>query len=218
MREGRVEVEASCDAPGRALEAGESATFACRAAEAAQPATDAAPAPAAATAHASASTAAAAQPAVPRARPSWRDEFRRGAYEAAHRAVEARGLRAVADGADARELLELADLMRLVERPAAARETYLQLRARFPGTTAAAAAAFHLARLTAGAAPQEAERFLGVYLDEQPRGPFAGEALGRLLELQAARRAPAARETALRYLTEHPHGAHAPLARSIAAP
>ncbi len=52
---------------------------------------------------------------------------------------------------------------------------------------------------------------------EEPNGALVEPALGRLMELER-RNPPAASAVARRYLERFPHGAYAPLARSLLAP
>ena len=62
----------------------------------------------------------------------------------------------------------------------------------------------------------EAARWFRTYLGEQPRGPFAREALGRLMESeQRSGQVAQAKETARRYLERYPSGPHAHLAQRL---
>ena len=64
------------------------------------------------------------------------------------------------------------------------------------------------------AAPADAAHWFGVYLEQAPRGPFAPEALGRMIECYARLQLDAlARQTAERYLAQYPQGPHAQIAR-----
>jgi TolA-binding protein len=93
-------------------------------------------------------------------------------------------------------------------------------RTRFPGTGAAASAAFLLGRAADdGGRTQEALGFYDRYLAEAPSGAFAAEALGRkMLAVERAAGAAAARPLAEAYLARHPKGAHAAAARRLASP
>jgi hypothetical protein len=65
--------------------------------------------------------------------------------------------------------------------------------------------------------PGEAATWFETYLQEEPGGALAEQALGRMLEIR--KRDPgAARATAERYLARYPNGAYAALARSIVGP
>jgi hypothetical protein len=122
--------------------------------------------------------------------------------------------------ASAEELLLLADAARRTGGSARAAEALRDVRARFPGSRAAALAAFKLGRLEFdgnGAYGRAAEWFQ-TYLREDPGGPMTREALGRLLEsFERAGARARAKEFALRYRREYPSGPHAELAARIAA-
>jgi hypothetical protein len=203
--DGRVEITGACLSEPRAVTAGESVRLSCRrqVAEREAPPSSAAP------------TAASSAPRQASA-PSWRALFERADYKSAFEAAEREGLDAIASRAGASELLQLADLCRLAKRPGVAERHYLAIRNRFAGSDQAATAAFHLGRMSFTAAPAGAERWLTTYLAERPSGPFAAEAMGRVLEVQhRAGNREAARKTAERYLAAFPNGGHAALARSI---
>ncbi|WP_437604034.1 FecR domain-containing protein [Sorangium sp. So ce590] len=230
LSEGRVEVTGACRREPRSVGAGEAVRLSCR--DVVTDASDApridapapAPTPRAAPAAAPSTTAAPAAPSdaqVSRPRPaaSWRDLSQEGDYAGAFDAAEQQGIDAIAAQAGSSELLDLADVARFAKHPEVARRIYASLRARFAGTDRAAAAAFHLGRMSFDASTAEAEQWSSTYLAERPSGAFAPEALGRVMEIQhRAGRLDAARATASRYLDAHPRGAHAALARSILAP
>jgi outer membrane protein assembly factor BamD (BamD/ComL family) len=94
---------------------------------------------------------------------------------------------------------------------------YSVVRSRFPGTDAAADAAFLLARMHFhDASPHMAATWLETYLRERPEGRFAREAAGRLIETyQQTADMARARGAAERYLRRYPRGPHAELARSV---
>lgn len=144
--------------------------------------------------------------------PGWRELGRRGEYPRAIQAVDREGSATVIAGASAPDLLLLGDVARFSGRPQLAREAYLAARARAPGTTAAAQAAFALGRLGDGALG-----WFQRYLAEAPDGPLSREALGRVLELQHGAKSSEAAATARRYLATFPAGPHAALARSVVA-
>lgn len=125
-----------------------------------------------------------------------------------------------AKAASADELLALADAARRAGGSARASEALRDVRSRFPGSRAAALAAFKLGRLEFdgnGAYGRAAEWFQ-TYLREDPGGPMTREALGRLLEsFERAGARARAKEFALRYRREYPSGPHAELAARIAA-
>jgi TolA-binding protein len=212
LYEGRVEISGSCLTETRALSVGAPERFSCRPAVAAD-----APAPEAVRAAPPPPRApSTARPAASAARSDWREIYRRADYTAAFAAAEEQGFDDLARRADAPTLLELADLARLTKRFDLAATQYRALRTRFPSSSQAATAAFHLGRMSFTSDPSDAESWLSIYLRERPTGAFAAEAMGRLLELQQrAGRRDEARETAERYLAAFPHGGHAALARSI---
>jgi TolA-binding protein len=118
------------------------------------------------------------------------------------------------------ELVELGSAARLAGDAAGARRLYEATRKRFPGTDAAAVAAYHLGRMAFDGqhAWADAERWFGVYLAESPGGALAPEALGRSME-SADKRGDHARARALaeRYLAAYPKGAQAALATRLAS-
>jgi TolA-binding protein len=118
------------------------------------------------------------------------------------------------------ELVELGSAARLAGDARGARHYYEVARRRFPGTDAAAIAAYHLGRMAFDGkhAWAEAERWFGVYLAESPGGALAPEALGRSMECAENRGDHArARELAKRYLAAYPSGAQASLAERLSA-
>ncbi len=133
--------------------------------------------------------------------------------------AEAHGLDAVLDRSDAPALVALADAARYDGRVDLAARVLLIQRRRFPGTPAAANAAFFLGRLAddGGNAPEALEWYRR-YLLEQPRGPYASEALGRAM-MGVARLSgrAAARDMAEEYLARFPNGTYLLHARQILA-
>ncbi len=118
--------------------------------------------------------------------------------------------------ASANELLRMADTARYEGKHERARSALTALRRRFPGTPAAAAAAFELGRIAFDnrEAYVEAADWFDTYLREQPQGGFAREALGRALEASVKAGDPKrTRELATRYLAAFPDGPHSRLAR-----
>lgn len=149
---------------------------------------------------------------APSAPPSWQTAAAAGDNDAAYAAVAPHLDRELAT-LDAGAMLRLATVARLSGHSAAASRVYLRLRERFPGTAAAAEAAFALGSMSFSADGAEAERWFRTALVEASGGGLAASARGRLLEL--AQRRGDARAAAEDYLRHHPDGPHAALARKI---
>lgn len=193
---------------------------------------EAAPEPAPATASPSAS-ASATEPgpaAVPGARPaagvsaprpvpagpSWRALSADGRYAEAMMAVGST-FDALCASEGSGDVIVLGDTARLAGDPARAARAYESARARFPGSSDGALAAFALGRMAAqrGNDP-EAARWFATYLRERPGDRLAREALGRLMEARERNGETAsARVLAGEYLAKYPDGPHAKLARKI---
>jgi len=159
------------------------------------------------------SAAAAAVAATPARTEKWREFLAARAYSSAIAAAEQRGFDTVVADATSAELYALSDAARYAGRPARAREALIAVRARFgeQGDTA-----FLLGRIAAdqGEAGTAIEWF-DRYLREQPGGPLAETATGRLIELYRLRDASRARKLAERYLAAYPDGSYAALARTL---
>lgn len=170
-------------------------------------------APGASAAPAPGASAAPAPSGAPAAAASWKALAQAGKHKEAMDAAEAAGFSAEVARASASELLALSDAARFAGRPARAKEALLAMRKRF-GTRGNSA--FLLGKIAADQlrSPGEAAVWFETYLQEQPGGPLAEQALGRLLEIK--KRDPgAARLVAERYLARYPTGAYAALARSL---
>lgn len=155
------------------------------------------------------------------ASPSWRDLAREGRGKEAWAAAEGEGLDQLLATLPAADLLQLADLARLAGRGSEARRVYGVVRDRFAGSDAAAAAAFHLGRMSfdGSGAYAQAARWFSTYLAERPGGAFAPEATGRLMEsLERSGDRAGAQRLAAHYLERWPRGAHAALAASLVTP
>jgi len=145
--------------------------------------------------------------------PSWIELEQAARWKEAMAAAEREGLASIYATASSDQLMALARAARLSGQGDKATRALLTCRERFPGSPAAAQAAFLLGR---NAAPTTASRWLAQYLKEAPAGPFAREAAGRLIEAhsQAGNQA-AAHQAASVYLQRYPNGPHAAFARSI---
>ena len=134
-------------------------------------------------------------------------------------AVEQLGFAAQLESLGARDLLTLGSTARLAGRADRARSAYLAARRRFPSSSEAGISAFSLGRLASdGGHASDAIGWFTRYLTEQPSGPLAREAAGRLIELWHQTGDDAhARQAADSYLQRYPTGPHAALARSVLA-
>jgi transmembrane sensor len=164
------------------------------------------------------------KPAVepaPEAAPSWQALAHDARYADAFAIIEATGFTEIAQHCNRSALALLADTARLAKHPAEAKQAYGIMRDRFPGTREAAHAAFKLGRHIAdhGGDRRDAVKWFRTSLAEAPRGSFAAEARGRLVQLlSAAGDEDGARAAARDYLEHHPKGPHAKLARSLLPP
>ncbi len=155
---------------------------------------------------------AASHPAPP---VSWNKLDEKGDYDAAYAAAMSAGLASVLRASTSDELLRLAQVARVSGHRDTERQALVTCRRRFPGTERAAVAAYELGR---SSSPSEASSWFDTYLGEQPSGPLAREASGRLIEARAsAGDDRGARDAATRYLARYPDGPHAPLARRVLA-
>lgn len=138
----------------------------------------------------------------------WRALARRGAFEAASRAIGEEGCFRDTTRLGARDLLLLGDVARVAGDAPHAEAVYREALRRFP---AADAATFSLGVLAADARRDDAAAavwFAG-YLARYPHGPLAREAAGRLVEAEvgAGHRERAA-SAARAYLLAYPQGPH----------
>jgi len=150
-------------------------------------------------------------------RPDFRELSTAGHYREALQAVEQQGFAATCESLGARDLLTLGSTARLAGRADRAREAYLAARRRFPNSAEAGISAFSLGRLASDAGrASDAIGWFTRYLTEQPSGPLAREAAGRLIELWRQTGDEArAQQAADSYLKRYPTGPHAALARSL---
>ena len=134
-----------------------------------------------------------------------------GQRQAAFTALDKQGPGAF-DRASTQELWELAHAARLGGRPQLASQALLSLRKQrgVRGQTA-----FLLGKVAADQLKEapKAIAWFQTYLTEDPQGPLAEQALGRLIELEAGTRA--GKRAAERYLERYPRGAYASFARSL---
>lgn len=155
--------------------------------------------------------AAADAPRPTAAAPGWTKLEEVGDYDGAYAVAQKTGVAALCRSSSADALLELAKVGQLSGHVDMQRDALMAIRRRFAGTHQAALAAYELGR---NAPAAEAATWFASYLAEQPNGPLAREASGRLLEAYTlAHDEAAARDVAMRYLSRYPGGPHAALAR-----
>lgn len=160
------------------------------------------------------------KPSLPEPKPDFRELSTAGRYREALAAVEQLGFAGQCASLSARDLLTLASTARLAGRADRAQEAYSAARQRFPGSSEASISAFSLGRLASDAGrASDAITWFQRYLAEQPNGPLAREAAGRLVELwKQVGNTAQARSAAESYLKRYPNGPHAALSRSLLAP
>jgi hypothetical protein len=158
-----------------------------------------------------------ASPTTTEGRPSWRELAEGGRYKDALEAAERAGFSSEVARASASELLTLADTARFAGSPARAREALLAARQRFG---AKGKSAFLIGKIAADqqGAYGDAITWFETYLNEEPGGPLAEQALGRILEIRKRTDPAGARAIAERYLSKYPNGAYASVAKSVLAP
>lgn len=235
MDEGSVRLS-GCKLDGRAARAGEVVEVSCRTAPASPPAVsgESADAPA---------TGAPPPPSKPGAKetgpahdgvssewgvssgearpvdPPWRRALREGRADDAFAAARQDDFADACENATLSELSSIVDAARHARALGEARLALTTLRRRFPSTAAATRAAFDVGvlDLDRGQA-DESSRWFERYLEEQPNGALAREALGRLVEARSLTGdRVGAREAAQTYLSRHAQGPHAALARRMLA-
>jgi len=149
---------------------------------------------------------------------NWQSLSKQGRFVDAYGLLELDGFEAAVARAPVTELSLLGDTARFAGKPGDALTAYQALRLRGAGTAAAKQAAFTIARVhfDQRAAYAEAARWFRTYLAEQPGGPLAREAEGRLMEsLSRAGDRSGARQAATGYLAKYPHGPHARVASQL---
>jgi transmembrane sensor len=236
LHEGKVVVSGCVLGEGRTLLAGESLSASCRAGHfeisalaGAGPAPSAVNEPVASTstsaAEADAELAGAERAAralrdAPSAVPTWQGLSRQGRFADAYSLISVDGFDVAVSRATVPELSLLGDTARFAGKPADALSAYQTLRSRAAGTASAKQAAFSIARVhfDQRAAYAEAARWFRTYLAEQPQGPLAREAEGRLMEsLSRAGDRVGARKVAEGYLAKYPRGPHERVAKQLVA-
>jgi hypothetical protein len=147
----------------------------------------------------------------------FRELARQSKYGEALATAERAGFDHICQTAGVNDVMLLADTARLAGDADRARQAYHVVRQRFTGRDASQAA-FFLGRLAfdQSADYAEAARYFALSIAEQPKGPLAREAAGRLIEAKVLLAdAPGARAAAHDYLNRYPDGPHAKTARRL---
>lgn len=149
---------------------------------------------------------------------SWQQLARDGKYAKALRAAQSMGIAAQLDGANAEDLLLLANTARYAGDGRTAHAAFIRLRERYPGDRTASLAAFSLGKLAIDTEgnPAEAARWFKTFLQESPRGDLAAGARARLMNALLAQGDRNGAESVARdYLEFHPGGPQRDTARAL---
>jgi hypothetical protein len=150
-------------------------------------------------------------------RATWRTLFDQGRYGESLAAAKSIGIDRLLATLGPESLVALADVARLGGDPALAVRVLELLLRRFPASAQGKESRFLLGRLHVlrGEGPRAIAAFES-YLNLAGSLPYAGEAMGRLMELYAAQNdIQKARALAQRYLEHSPNGPYRRLARSL---
>ncbi|MCC6335600.1 MAG: FecR domain-containing protein [Myxococcales bacterium] len=162
---------------------------------------------------------AAAAPEKPRAQgPTWRYLAEKGDAQGAMQAADEAGFGWLTKSLPKADVLLLGDTARKARQPAYAREAWLQVRERFPGTRAATDAAIRLGDLAANVEHDDARavKWFALAVKEAPNADTAPDAMGRWLDvLVRARKQGEAKQVAADYVKRFPNGAKVAEAREL---
>jgi TolA-binding protein len=150
--------------------------------------------------------------------PGWKALAGAGEYRSALDAAKREGFDTLIGRLSLADLDLLATSARLAADGKHAHKALVALRQRFSSTEKGRIATFLLGRVAMELRrrPQQAAKWFRTYLDENPKGPLAEEARGRLVQaLDRAGDRAGARAAAKAYLEHHPKGPYAKLARSL---
>jgi hypothetical protein len=147
----------------------------------------------------------------------WESLYGTGDYRKAVALAHGAGFEHLVSTLPEARLAKLADASRLGGDDHGARLALNALASRFSGSAQAQRAVFLLGTLDArGGSPGAAIASFQKYLGLAPRGPFASEATGRLMQLYAASgQSEEASQMATSYLKREPNGPYVRLARSL---
>jgi hypothetical protein len=164
-------------------------------------------------------SAAVAAPEKPKAQgPTWRYLAEKGDAQGAMRAADEAGFSWLVRSLPKADVLLLGDTAKKARHTAYAREAYLQVRERFPGTDASVAAAIRLGDLAANVDHDDtqAARWFSLAVKEAPNADTAPDAMGRWLDvLVRAKKAAEAKKLAAEYVKRFPKGDKAAEARAL---
>ncbi len=155
----------------------------------------------------------------PAGQPTWIELYQQDRYGEAIDRAKAQGLDQLMRTSSKRDLWYLADAARNAGQLATATNILTTYRRRFSRSPKAHLAAFLLGRIAFEHRrnPARAARWFKTYLNEAKNGPLAEEALGRLMvAYDEGGAATQAQKTARQYLSRHPKGSYAKLAKYIA--
>ncbi|MFH1436817.1 MAG: FecR domain-containing protein [Pseudomonadota bacterium] len=159
----------------------------------------------------------AAQPKKEEISAEWKGLVHEGKYAEAMNAVEKNEFNQLLATSGLSDLVQLADAARYAGRGDEAQKALMAIRERFGETKRAKLAAFLLGRvaLELNDNPNEGITWLNTYLKEDPNGPLAEEALGRLIiaYMKSGQKKQAA-DCAESYLESYANGAFAQIAKS----
>jgi hypothetical protein len=133
--------------------------------------------------------------------------------------AERQGINSALSSASGPDLFALANAARFTGKYQLADRAYRAVRGRFSSSGEASAAAFFLGRLHENSASATAISWYEQYVAESPSGVWVAEALGRrMVLLNAAENAAAARKAAQDYLLRFATGPYAGFAQKILQP
>lgn len=150
--------------------------------------------------------------------PSWRYLADQGNAARAMAAAEEAGFDWLINSMPRGDVLDLGDVARQAKKPARAKEAWLAVRERFPGTAASTEATRRLGRLASEAQHDDvaAARWFELAVSEAPNGPAAPDAMREWLEaLVRAGRHDEARSVAADSLRRFKNGSQATLAKEL---
>ncbi|MBN2714995.1 MAG: FecR domain-containing protein [Deltaproteobacteria bacterium] len=147
---------------------------------------------------------------------SWETLCSRGEFQTILTLAQEKGLQRVFQQGTLADLMALGEAARLTRHATLSNDVYLAIRQRFAGTPQSSASAFYLGKIAfdQSHAYSRAAEWLNVYIREAPGGPFARDALGKLIESQLhTGQRHAAAQNATQYMDRYPGGPHVTIAQ-----